>query len=389
MSSQSEYAGTVGTGNFSATQDNWTSPTNAEGAPSGSFATVTMLHGANSYSLDAYNFGFSVSGTINGLVGGCTAKESSVGGNVEFLATYVAVDSTNGAFTANLLASTTMTTTATTYSVGSSTDTCGFTGTQLSAANVNTNTENAGPTWGFTVKNISGSLSFAASIEGMELTCYYTAGSVPGPPTFTIANDNSNPTTALDLTITAGTGSPTGFTIQQASTIGGTFTTIATNVSSPYTVSGLTPGTEYAFQVAGVNGSGTGSYCSPVAWATEPTVPTSFSSPSASATAINVSFLFPSIGSNLSQTCEYRYETPVGAGNWVSGNIGSGSSPITGLSPLTQYGIEIASVIQSTNSDWAGTIQGPWTSEITVITPPMPHATTFPISTAVRMSTTY
>ncbi len=47
MSSQSEYAGTVGTGNFSATQNNWTNPTNAEGAPSGSFATVaSMLHGA-------------------------------------------------------------------------------------------------------------------------------------------------------------------------------------------------------------------------------------------------------------------------------------------------------------------------------------------------------
>ncbi len=239
----------------------------------------------------------------------------------------------------------------------------------------------------FGAENDGNSNTFEVSEASVTLTV--TLSSVPGAPTISLANDATNPTTAIDITITPGTGSPTGYDIQQASTLGGTFSTIATNVSSPYTVSGLTPGSEYAFQVAGVNGSGTGSYCSPVAWATEPTVPTSFSSPSASATAINVSFLFPSIGSNLSQTCEYRYETPVGAGNWVSGNIGNGSSPIPGLSPLTQYGIEIASVIQSTNSDWAGTIQGPWTSEITVITPPMPHATTFPISTAVRMSTTY
>jgi hypothetical protein len=176
MSSQTLYAGTVGAGDFVATGSNWTNPTNAEGAPSGSFATIaSMLHGASSFSLDGYDFGCSVSGTTNGLMGGVTAK-MSIAGSVEFLATYVEIDSAAGAFTEGLLASTTLTTTAAAYSVGGSTDTCGFNGTQLSAANVNTNTENAGPTWGFTIKNTSGSTSNGVSAEGVSLTVFFTPG---------------------------------------------------------------------------------------------------------------------------------------------------------------------------------------------------------------------
>jgi Fibronectin type III domain len=205
--------------------------------------------------------------------------------------------------------------------------------------------------------------------EAAELSVTYTGGSVPGAPTIALANDATNPTTAIDITITAGTGSPTGYDIQQAPTKGGTFSTIATNVSSPYTVSSLTPGTEYAFQVAGVNGSGVGSYCSPVASATEAAAPTSLSA-SVWPTSAVVAFTGASVGTNVGvYQYVYRYETPVGAGNWVSSG-GGYASPVTvsGLNPLTQYGIEVATVIQSLNGDFAGTIQGPWSSELTVNT---------------------
>ena len=43
MSSQSEYAGAVGATNFATgTAANWTSQANAEGAPSGAFATIAV-----------------------------------------------------------------------------------------------------------------------------------------------------------------------------------------------------------------------------------------------------------------------------------------------------------------------------------------------------------
>ncbi len=117
-------------------------------------------------------------------MGGVTAKMSIVG-SVEFLATYVELASAAGAFTANLLATTTLTTTATAYSVGGATDAAGFT-TQLTPTNINGNSENSGPTWGFTIKNTSGSTSNGVSAEGMELTVYYTPAAAGGPfPWFT------------------------------------------------------------------------------------------------------------------------------------------------------------------------------------------------------------
>ncbi len=208
---------------------------------------------------------------------------------------------------------------------------------------------------------------FGGVFYGLSLTLTYTTSSVPGAPTISLANDATNPTTAIDVTVTGTTGSPTGFTIQRATTKGGTFTTIATNVSSPYTDSQLTPGSEYAYQAAGVNGSGTGSYCSPDATATEPAAPTSLSA-TATATSITVSFTAPTVGSNIATSSwAARIETPVGSGSWTS--LGTVSNPFTafGLSPLTQYGIEVDASIQSTNGDFSGSIVGPWSSELTVV----------------------
>ncbi len=263
MSSQSEYAGTVSTGNFASSGTNWTNPTNAEGSPSGNFATVTLTHSTSSYSIDAYNFGFSVSGTINGLVGGCTAKATAA--LMEFLATYVEIDSTAGAFTANLLAGTTQTTTATTYSVGSSTDTCGFNSTELSAANVNGNGENTGPTFGLTIHNSEVSVSLTGSIEGLELTCYYTASSPPGAPSG-IAASNAGPT-SIGLTWAQGSGTVTDNPIQYQVAGAGSWTNVDPGSAvTSYTLTGLTHGTLYFLQVAAENTNGTSSYDGPIPW---------------------------------------------------------------------------------------------------------------------------
>ncbi len=203
-----------------------------------------------------------------------------------------------------------------------------------------------------------------------EISITYTAGSVPGAPSISLANDATNPTTAIDITITAGTGSPTSYVVQRSTTgLAGTYTTLASGVTSPYTDSSLTPATEYCYQVAGTNGSGTGSYCSPVATATEPAAPTSLAATPFNSTGIALAFTSPTLGSNIAlgtNNYAFRWEQPVGSGSWTSGTASSNPFSFSGFTVNSQFGVEVAAIIKSTNGDWSGTIQGPWSSELSV-----------------------
>jgi hypothetical protein len=200
----------------------------------------------------------------------------------------------------------------------------------------------------------------------------YAISLPPSAPTgLSVVNDATNPTTALDLSWNAVTGA-TSYNVLQASSVGGSFGLIESGITgTSYVVTGLASGTEFAFEVEAVNGSGTSSPSSAVAWATEPAAPTSLSA-TLTATSASVSFTHTSIGGTVGFTFyAYRYESPVGAGNWTTGTAGASFSPIAipGLNPITQYGIEIATAINSVSSDFTGTIQGPWSAELTIITP--------------------
>jgi hypothetical protein len=197
----------------------------------------------------------------------------------------------------------------------------------------------------------------------------------PSAPTgLSVVNDATNPTTALDLTWNAVTGA-TSYNVLQASTLGGTYTQIASGVNTnSYTASGLTAANEYAFAVQAVNLNGTSPASGAVAWATEPAAP-SIVQTSASATSFQVNATVPTLGSNIEGTGPlhgnvlFRYETPVGAGNWATVSNLTGVFTVLTANPLTQYGVESAYTIQSSNGDWAGTIQGPWSAELALITP--------------------
>jgi ATP-dependent protease ClpP protease subunit len=204
-----------------------------------------------------------------------------------------------------------------------------------------------------------------------------------GEAGLSVTNDATNPTTALDVSWDASSGA-NSYSLLGASTLAGPFTLIASGISgTSTTVTGLTPGTEYAFEIEAVGSGGTSSPSSGVAWATAPPAPTSLSGSSGQATLMTVYFTAPSVGSTIAIAgYAYQYETPVGAGNWVEGSAVGAGIPFTisGLAAGTQYGIEVATIIQSTNGDWAGTIQGPWSSEIAPWTagtwygPPQPIA---------------
>jgi len=201
-----------------------------------------------------------------------------------------------------------------------------------------------------------------------EISITYTSGGAPPTPTgLAVTNDATNPTTVLDISWNSSSGA-TSYNLLQSSTKGGTYSTVQTGISgTSTTVTGLTAGTEYAFQIEAVGSGGTSSASSGVAWATEATAGLTLGT--VTATSIGMSFNFPSLGATVTSSgVELRYEHPVGAANWTSLSIVTGSYTLTGLSPDTQYGIEVANIIDSTNSDWSGTIQGPWGSELTVRT---------------------
>jgi hypothetical protein len=253
MTTESQYAGTFGSGNF-ASGTNWASDSSAQGSPDGAFATDTLLHGVTGASGDVYNWGFStVSGAVNGISAVVTAKASA--GAVEFINTYVEAGSTTGDFTANnLTPSTLLTTSSATYNTGSGSDLCGI-GSSLTPTNVTSNTEGSGLTLGFRFKNTSGSVTESAQIDAVQCTCTFTAVSPPGTPTG-LAASNAGPT-AIGLVWVQGSGTVTDSKIRYG-TDGTTFGS-SIDIGSPatsYTVTGLTFGQLYFFEVSASNSAG-------------------------------------------------------------------------------------------------------------------------------------
>jgi cellulose 1,4-beta-cellobiosidase len=368
----SAYAGAAGSNYYSTGGSyTWSTTSPATGAPDSSYANSASLgSGYVTESLDLYDFNPSLpsGSTVTGIEIVITAKKSSSRA-VSFDGAVLTIGGTTGTPTTTSANGTALTTSSATYQYGSSTDLWGFSSGTLTVANINSAVEGTGPTLSVWFEGGGGASASTAQVDAVQITVYYTTGSVPGAPTLGVAGDSTNPTTSLDLTITAGTGSPTSFVIQRSTTgIGGTFTTLASGVTgTTYTDTLLTPGTEYAYQVAGTNGSGTGSYCSPVAWATVSAAPT-LSTTGNTTTSVSLAVTPPSVGGTISVLdYVYRIESPVGAGNWSTPSSWSGLT-MTGLAPGSQYGVEAAAVLESSNGDWAGTIQSAWSSELTVYT---------------------
>jgi Fibronectin type III domain len=232
------------------------------------------------------------------------------------------------------------------------------------------------PTW--TTSHITDCVAIALAYK------IAASGTSPGQVTgLTVGGDATNPTTALDLSWSAPTTGTTPFTytILQASTIGGTYTQIASGVSgTTYTNSSLTEGTEYAYKVEAVNAYGTGTASTAAAYATAPTAPTGLSlTPNVNPNEFSASYGAYSPNSNIQLAVNpyiIRWETPPGSGNWQnSGSAGTTYNSGALLTPGSQYGVEVSVIIASANSDWSGTVQGPWSSEVTMVTYPVPRDT--------------
>ena len=147
----------------------------------------------------------------------------------------------------------------------------------------------------------------------------------PPPPTGLTAVGGTAKTT-LTWTASAGT---TGYNLKRATTAGGPYATVATNVASPYTNTGLTNGTKYYFVVTATN-SGGESGNSNEANATPIAVPTNVV-----ATAGNAQ-----VSLNWSAAGATGYKVKVGTtpGNYPTVVTSAGiSATVTGLANGTTY----------------------------------------------------
>jgi hypothetical protein len=170
------------TGTFSAgsSPNSWSNPTDIEG--SSAFAQL-LIGGTNdtSASLDGYafNLGLPAGAVVTGMTLSIDAKKGS-GSTADINNVWLEIDGVQGTPGTSPVGSS-LTTTTTTFTAGSSSDTWGFTGTQLAQAIMNSNTLGTGPTGSFAFKQQS-SGTCTVSAQNMKLEVWYTTSSPPGTP---------------------------------------------------------------------------------------------------------------------------------------------------------------------------------------------------------------
>ncbi len=158
---------------------------------------------------------------------------------------------------------------------------------------------------------------------------------LPGAPTGVAGTSFANTQSVVSWTAPASNGGSaiTAYTVQYSSNGGSTWTTATIAAgASPYTVTGLTNGTGYIFEVAATNGVGTGAFSSPSATATPATVPgapTSVAGTSNANTQSVVSWTAPASNGGATITA-YTVQYSVSPfTTWTTATIVAGASPYT------------------------------------------------------------
>jgi surface protein len=193
--------------------------------------------------------------------------------------------------------------------------------------------------------NSAGTGSYAQTVSSV------TPRTTPGAPTG-VSGTNGNTQVALSWTVPVSNGgaSITDYVVQYSSNIGISWTTFSdgTSTDTTATVTGLTAGTAYIFQVAAVNAAGTGSYStssSSVTPYTTPGAPTGISGTSGN-TQVSLSWTAPSDNGGALIT-DYAIQYSSNGGPWIpytDGVSDSTNAVVTGLANGTEYTFQVAAI---------------------------------------------
>jgi hypothetical protein len=209
---------------------------------------------------------------------------------------------------------------------------------------------NPGTVYTFTVTATNGDGTSGPSSPSNSITTDSTA---PGEPTIGTATKTGTSTATVAFTPPASNGgSP--ITVYTATSLPSGVT--ATGTSSPITLTGLTSATEYTFTVTATNSIGTSSpsqasnsvttdYINP----NSPGATTIGTATKTGSTTATVAFTAPASDGGYAITTYTAVSTPGGISGTLS-QAGSGTIPVTGLTPGTEYTF----IVFATNSQGAG-----------------------------------
>jgi hypothetical protein len=161
---------------------------------------------------------------------------------------------------------------------------------------------------------------------------------------------------------------PTDYVVQYRTTSGpGEWQTFAdgTSTTTSATVTGLTNGTSYDFQVAAVNSGGTSGYSTSIS-ATPRTTPGAPQSPSGTPSGTQVALTWSAPASDGgSSITDYvvQYRTSTGPGEWQTFTDGvstATSATVTGLTNGTSYDFQVAAKNGVGTGDYSGTVSPVW-----------------------------
>ncbi len=173
----------------------------------------------------------------------------------------------------------------------------------------------------------------------------FTAGwaaNVPSTPTgLAVASTTSS---SIGLTWNASTGTaPITYTLQYRLTSGGAWTQVTGITLLSDTVTGLTAGTSYDFEVQGVNSYGSSAFSAIVSGSTAaagvPSIPTGLASVAVTTTTIEMGWNASTGPGPITYTLQYRV---TGTATWtqVTGITGT-TDTATGLTPGTYYDFQV------------------------------------------------
>ena len=188
-----------------------------------------------------------------------------------------------------------------------------------------------------------------------------TLPAAPGAPT-----EGSATTTTIPLSWSTVTGA-TSYTVLQAAYTGscGTYSTTYTGEPEPYTVTGLTIGNAYCFEIEAVDATGTGPASAALSNAdTLTAAPTALASGTVTTTTVVLTWTAPSTSPSSGVVTSYTVQMAAyssGCGTYGSSETVASGGTYTGLSAGNTYCFEVAAVDDGGTSVYSSAITNVFT----------------------------